>query len=44
MIRYREKIVETKRKVEEAKRVSNFRWGQDFKRSYEEKKRSLGKK
>ena len=36
--RYREKNVETKRKVEEAKKVSNFRWGQDFDRSYEKNK------
>ena len=28
--RYREKNVETKQKVEEAKRMSNFRYGQDF--------------
>ena len=27
---YREKNVETKQKVEEAKRMSNFKWGQDF--------------
>ena len=26
--RYREKNVETKRNVKEAKRMSNFRWGQ----------------
>ena len=31
----REQNVETKREVEEAKRISNFRWGQDFNRSYE---------
>ena len=36
-----EKNVETKRKVEEAKRVSNFKWGQDFHRSYEENKKIL---
>ena len=28
--RYRKKNVETKRKVEEAKRMSNFRWGTGF--------------
>ena len=28
--RYREKNVEAKQKVEEAKRMSNFKWGQDF--------------
>ena len=39
--RYREKNVETKRKVEEAKRMSNFRWGQDFNRSYEENKKKF---
>ena len=33
--RYREKNVEAKRKVEEAKRMSNFKWGQDFDRSYD---------
>ena len=33
--RYREKNVEAKQKVEEAKRISNFKWGQDFGRSYE---------
>ena len=38
---YREKSVETKRKVEEVKRVSNFRWGQDFDRSYEENKKTF---
>ena len=37
--RYREKNVEAKRKVEEAKRMSNFKWGQDFDRSYEENKK-----
>ena len=31
--------METKRKLEEAKRMSNFRWGQDFNRSYEENKK-----
>ena len=30
--RYKEKNVEAKRKVEEAKRMSNFKWGQDFDR------------
>ena len=28
--------MEAKQKVEEAKRMSNFKWGQDFDRSYEE--------
>ena len=37
--RYREKNVETRRKVEEARRMLNFRWGQDFNRSYEENKK-----
>ena len=41
--RYREKNGETKRKVEEAKRVSNFRWGQDFNRSYEENREKFWK-
>ena len=41
--RYREKNVEAKRKVEEAKRVSNFRWGQDFNRLYEENKKKFWK-
>ena len=40
--RYREKNVETKRKVEEAKRMSNFfKWGQDFDRPYEENKKKF---
>ena len=39
--RYREKNVEAKRKVEEAKRMSNFKWGQDFDRSYEENKKKF---
>ena len=39
--RYREKNVETKRKVEEAKRMSNFKRGQDFDRSYEESKKKF---
>ena len=42
--RYREKNVETKRKVEEAKRMSNFKWGQDFDRLYEENKKKFWKK
>ena len=42
-VRYREKNVETKRKVEEAKRISNFRWGQYFNRSYEENKKKFWK-
>ena len=29
----------TKRKVEEAKRMSNFKWGQDFDRLYERNKK-----
>ena len=41
--RYREKIVEAKRKVEEAKRLSNFKWGQYFDRSYEENKKKFWK-
>ena len=41
--RYREKNVEAKRKVEEAKRMSNFKWGQDFDRLYEENKKKLWK-
>ena len=41
--RYREKNVETKRKVEEAKRMSSFKWGQDFDRSYEENKKKFWK-
>ena len=36
--RYREKNV-----VEEAKRMSNFKWGQDFDRLYEENKKKLWK-
>ena len=40
---YREKNVEAKRKVEEAKRMSNFNWGQDFDRSYEENKKKFWK-
>ena len=39
--RYREKNVETKRKVEEVKRMSNFIWGLDFNRSYEENKKKF---
>ena len=35
----RKKNVETKRKVEEATRMSDFRWGQNFNRSYEENKK-----
>ena len=41
--RYREKNVEAKQKVEEAKRMSNFKWGQDFDRSYEENKKKFWK-
>ena len=41
--RYREKDVEAKRKVEEVKRMSNFKWGQDFDRSYEENKKKFWK-
>ena len=41
--RYREKNVETKRKVEEAKRMSKFKWRQDFGRSYEENKKKFWK-
>ena len=35
--------MEAKRKVEEAKRMSNFKWGQDFDRSYEENKKKFWK-
>ena len=35
--------MEDKRKVEEAKRMSNFKWGQDFDRSYEENKKKFWK-
>ena len=35
--------METNQKVEEAKRVSNFRWGQDFNRSYEENEKKFWK-
>ena len=41
--RYREKNVETKRKVEEAKRMLNFKWGQDIDWSYEENKEKFWK-
>ena len=41
--RYREKNVETKRKVEEVKRMSNFRWGKDLNKSYEENKKKFWK-
>ena len=41
--RYREKKVETKRKVEEEKRLANLRWGQEFDRSYEENKKKFWK-
>ena len=41
--RYRKKNVETQRKVEEAKRLSNFKWGQYFDRSYEENKKKFWK-
>ena len=41
--RYREKNVEAKCKVEEAKRMSNFKWGQDFDRSYEENNKKFWK-
>ena len=41
--RYREKNVEAKQKVEEAKRMSNFKWGQDFDRSYEGNKKKFWK-
>ena len=37
------KNVEAKRKVEEAKRMSNFKWEQDFDRSYEEDKNKFWK-
>ena len=35
--------MEAKRKVEEAKRMSNFKWGQDFDRAYEENKKKFRK-
>ena len=35
--------METKPKVEEAKRMSNFKWRQDFNRSYEESKKKFWK-
>ena len=41
--KHREKNVETKRKVEEAKRMSNSKWGQDFDRSYQENKKKFWK-
>ena len=41
--KYREKKVETKRRVEEEKRLANHRWGQDFNRSYEENKKKFWK-
>ncbi|KAK7072941.1 hypothetical protein SK128_002633 [Halocaridina rubra] len=37
--RYMERNEETKRKVEEEKRLANVRWGQNFSRSYEENKK-----
>ena len=41
--RYREINVEAKRKVEEPKGMSNFKWGQDFDRLYEENKKKFWK-
>ena len=38
-----EKNVETKRTVEEVKRMSNFKWGEDFDRSHEENKKKFWK-
>ena len=38
-----EKNVETKQKVEAAKRMSNFKWGQDSDRLYEENKKKFWK-
>ena len=35
--------MEAKRKVEEAKRMSNYKWRQDFDRSYEENKKKFWK-
>ena len=35
--------MEAKRKTEEAKRMSNFKWGQDFDKSYEENKKKFWK-
>ena len=40
---YREKNVEAKRKVEETKKILNFKWGQDFYRFYEENKKKFWK-
>ena len=41
--RYKEKNVEVKRRVDEAKRAANHRWGQDFGRSYVENKKKFWK-
>ena len=41
--RYKEKNVEVKRRVDEAKRAANHRWGQGFGRSYEENKKKFWK-
>ena len=41
--RYGKKNVEAKQKVEEVKRMSNFQWGQDFDRYYEENKKKFWK-
>ena len=39
--RYKARNVEVKRRVEEAKRAVNNRWGQGFGRSFEEKKKEV---
>ena len=41
--RYKARNVEVKRRVEEAKRAVNNRWGQGFGRSFEEKKKKFWK-
>ena len=40
----RDKNVEIKRKVEKAKRMSNFKWGLDFDRSMRRIKRSFARR
>merc|ERR1711915_38529 len=41
--RYKEKKVEVKRKVREAKRTADFRWGQELGKSFEENKKKFWK-
>ena len=41
--RYKAVNVEVNRRVREAKRAANDRWGQDFGRSYEENKKKFWK-